>query len=42
MNDAYTTEAGQVQSVGIDNGLLTFIPEGDFIDTEGQAGSVQG
>ncbi|MEZ5216078.1 MAG: ABC transporter substrate-binding protein [Ilumatobacteraceae bacterium] len=42
VNDAYTTEAGQVQSVGIDNGSLTFIPEGDFIDTEGQAGSVQG
>lgn len=42
VNDAYWTEAAQVQSVDVVDGNLTFVPQGELIDTEGQGGSYQG
>ena len=42
VNDAYWTEAAQVQAVEEADGGLTFVSVGDFIDLEGQGGSYQG
>lgn len=42
VNDAYWTEAAQIQEVGIVDGGLGFLPVGDLIDVEGQGGSYAG
>ncbi len=41
-NDAYLSEAAQVQQVAVVDGALTFEPLSDLIDLEGQTGSYQG
>ncbi len=41
-NDAYVTEAAQIQEVQVIDGSLTFTPISDVIDTEGQGGSFGG
>jgi len=41
-NDAYVTEAAQIQQVQVIDGSLTFTPISDVIDTEGQGGSFGG
>ena len=38
-NDAYVTEAAQIQQVQVIDGNLTFTPISDVIDTEGEGGS---
>ena len=38
-NDAYVTEAAQIQEVQVIDGSLTFTPLSDVIDTEGEGGS---
>ncbi len=38
-NDAYVTEAAQIQEVQVIDGSLTFTPISDVIDTEGEGGS---
>ncbi len=42
VNDAYLTEAAQVQQVAVVDGALTFVPQGDVSDFEGEGGSYQG
>lgn len=42
VNDAYVTEAAQVQEVVVADGSLTFNPIGDVIDFEGEGGSFEG
>jgi len=42
VNDAYVTEAAQVQEVVVTDGNLSFNPLGDVVDFEGQTGSFQG
>lgn len=42
VNDAYWTEAAQVQEVVVTDGNLSFNPVGEVIDQEGQTGSVGG
>jgi len=39
VNDAYWTEAAQIQEVVVADGALTFKPIGDVVDFEGQGGS---
>lgn len=39
VDDAYWTEAAQVQQVAVIDGTLTFEPVGDLVDFEGQGGS---
>lgn len=39
VNDAYWTEAAQVQQIVVTDGALTFEPVGELIDLEGQGGS---
>ena len=41
-NDAYVTEAAQIQEVQVIDGSLTFTPLSDVIDTEGEGGSFGG
>jgi hypothetical protein len=41
-NDAYITEAAQVQEVTVVDGALTFNPLGEIVDFEGQTGSFGG
>ncbi len=41
VNDAYWTEAAQIQEVVVKDGALTFEPIGDVIDFEGKGGSYQ-
>ncbi len=41
-NDAYWTEAAQIQEVQVVDGALTFEPIGDVIDFEGEGGSFGG
>lgn len=42
VNDAYWTEAAQIQEVVVADGNLTFNPVGEVIDMEGQGGSFEG
>ena len=41
-NDAYVTEAAQIQEVQVIDGNLTFTPISGVIDTEGEGGSFGG
>ena len=42
VNDAYWTEAAQIQEVQVVDGTLTFVSQGDLVDLEGQGGSFAG
>jgi ABC-type branched-subunit amino acid transport system substrate-binding protein len=42
VNDAYITEAAQIQEVVVVDGALSFNPLGDVIDLEGQGGAFEG
>mgnify|MGYP001824461007 FL=1 len=42
VNDAYVTEAAQVQEVVVTDGSLTFNPVGEVVDLEGEGGSYEG
>jgi branched-chain amino acid transport system substrate-binding protein len=42
VNDAYVSEAAQVQEVVVEDGSLTFNGLGDVVDFEGQQGSFSG
>lgn len=41
-NDAYWTEAAQIQEIQVVDGSLVFVAAGDLIDAEGQGGSYAG
>jgi len=41
-NDAYWTEAAQIQEVQLVDGALTYVDIGDVIDVEGEGGTYQG
>jgi hypothetical protein len=42
VNDAFTSEAAEVQEVVVVDGQLTFNPLSEIIDLEGEGGSYQG
>ena len=42
VNDAFTTEAAEIQEVVVVDGQLTFNPLSDIIDLEGEGGSYEG
>ena len=42
VNDAYWTEAAQIQEVVVADGALSFNPVSDVVDQEGQGGSFEG
>ena len=41
INDAYLTEAAQIQEVQVVDGALTLVAIGNVVDTEGEGGSYQ-
>ena len=40
VNDAYWTEAAQIQEVVVTDGALSYNPIGEVIDMEGEGGSI--